>query len=65
MIEPFSAWVDFQEQMLELQRAQLEAAKRAMEAGMDVSAAQEAAERAAKANIKAWQSWLGLWTGKK
>jgi len=61
MIEPFSAWIDFQEQMIELQRAQLEATKRAIKAGSDMIDAQKAAEQAAKANIRAWQSWLDLW----
>jgi multidrug efflux pump subunit AcrA (membrane-fusion protein) len=64
MTDPFSAWIDFQEQMLELQRAQLEAAKRAIEGGADMTAAKRAAENAAQLNIKAWQSWLDLWKPK-
>lgn len=65
MIEPFSAWVDFQEQMIKLQREQLDAAKKAVAAGGDMIAAQEAAQKAARANLKAWKSWLDLWTLKR
>jgi len=65
MIEPFSAWVSFQEEMIKLQKAQLEAARKAMEAGKDLAAAQQAGEQAARASLKAWSSWLDLWTGKK
>jgi hypothetical protein len=65
MIEPFSAWVSFQEEMLKLQKAQLDAARKALEAGSHMAAAQKAGEQAAHAGLKAWASWFDLWTGKR
>ncbi|HWW64410.1 MAG TPA: hypothetical protein VNZ43_06595 [Sphingomonadaceae bacterium] len=65
MIEPFSSWVAFQEEMIKLQQAQLEATKKAFEAGTDIEAARRAGEQAAHAGLKAWSNWLDLWTGRK
>lgn len=60
-MEPFTAWVDFQEEMLKLQRLNLEAASKALDAGGDVVAAQKAVTRAAQAGVDTWKSWLRLW----
>lgn len=60
-MEPFTAWVDFQEQMLKLQRAQIDVAKTAIDAGFDARATQQAAADATDAGVKAWQSWFRVW----
>ncbi|WP_380873904.1 hypothetical protein ACFB49_44540 [Sphingomonas sp. DBB INV C78] len=60
-MEPFTAWVDFQEEMLKLQRAQLDATKQMIDAGADAVATQKAAAQATDAGIKAWKSWFHLW----
>lgn len=60
-MEPFTAWVEFQEEMLKLQRLNVEAAKRTLDAGSNVVAAQKAVAKAAEANVGAWKSWFRLW----
>ncbi|SNS19153.1 hypothetical protein SAMN06295912_102194 [Sphingomonas laterariae] len=60
-MEPFTAWVDFQEEMLKLHRAQLDAAQKAFRAGAGAAAAQTAATKAAEAGLDMWKSWFRLW----
>lgn len=60
-MEPFTAWVEFQEEMLKLQRLNLEAAKKALNAGSNAVAAQKAAVDAAEAGANAWKNWFRLW----
>ncbi|AGH48835.1 MULTISPECIES: hypothetical protein [Sphingomonadales] len=60
-MEPFSAWIDFQAEMVKLQRSQLAAAQKAVEAGGDMVAAQKAMADAAEAGARAWKSWFRLW----
>lgn len=60
-MEPFTAWADFQEEMLKLQRLNLDAAKKALDVGGDAVAAQRAVTKAAEAGVDTWKSWLRLW----
>ena len=60
-MEPFTAWVDFQEEMLKLQRAQIDVAAKAVDVGFDAPATQRAAAEATDAGVKAWQSWFRIW----
>ena len=60
-MEPFTAWVEFQEEMLKLQRAQIDVATKAIDAGIDAPVTQQAAADATDAGVKAWQSWFRIW----
>jgi hypothetical protein len=59
---PFTAFISFQEEVLSFQQRQLDLARTALQAGQDPVSFQHAAERAAAAGIKAWQTWIALWT---
>lgn len=65
MIDMFTPWIKLQEDMLAFQRSQIDAATRAASAGQDMLSAQKAAQSAAQANMKAWESWMGLWGGRR
>lgn len=60
-MEPFTAWIEFQEEMLKLQRAQIDVAMKAVDVGLDAVATQRAAADATDAGVKAWQSWFRIW----
>jgi len=60
-MNPFSSFIGLQEEMLAIQKAQLDAAKKALAMSEQFIGAQKAAQEAAEANIRAWESWLKIW----
>jgi hypothetical protein len=65
MNETFNAWKIMQDNMLAAQKMQLEAATKLMGMGEHFGGALEAAQKIADANMKAWETWLGVWGVKK
>lgn len=61
MSDFFSIAVDMQREILLAQKAQLDAAQKMLDAGKHVAAAQDVTQKAAEANVKAFQAWAKLW----
>jgi hypothetical protein len=61
---PFMGFIAFQEEVLRFQQRQLDLMQTAMQAGQDGVAFQKAAHDAALSGVKAWQSWIALWSPK-
>ena len=61
MSDWFTLATDMQREILRAQKAQLDAAKRGLDLGAQIAAAQEVTHKAAEANLKAWKAWAGLW----
>ena len=62
MSDWFGAAVAMQKRMLGAQKTALDSGGHAHAAGEALVQAQEAARRAAEANLAAWQAWLRLWS---
>jgi hypothetical protein len=61
MTDLFAGWVRAQEQMIAMQKAQLDAATRAMGVSEHFVGAAKAAQAAGEAQVKAWETWMALW----
>ncbi len=61
MTELAGTVLDWQRQVLAAHRASLDAMGRGVEAAGNLVRLQEAGQQALEANLKAWQSWAGLW----
>jgi hypothetical protein len=61
MSDFFSTAIEMQRQILEAQKAQIAVAQQMLDAGKQVTAAQEVTQKAAEANLKAWKAWAQLW----
>jgi hypothetical protein len=61
MSDWFSTAVEMQREILRAQKAQMDAAQKMLDAGKQMSALQEAGQKAAEANMAAWQQWAKLW----
>ena len=57
----FSTAMQLQRDLIRVQQAQMDAARAAMKQGETLIAMQDAANKAAKANVEAWHSWAKLW----
>jgi Flp pilus assembly protein TadD len=65
MNDAFSSWKVFQDSMIAMQKAQLEAATRLMPRTEHFDGAIKAAQQIADANTKAWEMWMSMWGVKK
>ena len=65
MNDAFSAWKVLQDNMIALQKQQLEAAMRLLPRTEHFDGAIKAAQQVADANAKAWETWMGMWGVKK
>ena len=61
MSDWFSTAVEMQREILRAQKAQMDAAQKMLDAGKQMTALQEAGQKAAEANLAAWQQWSKLW----
>ncbi|WCT74016.1 hypothetical protein PQ455_01925 [Sphingomonas naphthae] len=61
MIDFFTPWIKLQQQAIDFQKQQLEWAQKAMTSAGDMVSAQQAAQSAMAANMKAYESWASLW----
>ena len=61
MIDLFQPWLVLQQHAIDFQKQQLDWAGKAMASAGEMVKAQEAAQSAVQANIKAATSWFGLW----
>lgn len=61
MSDWFSTAVEMQREILRAQKAQIDAAQKMLDAGKQMSAMQEAGQKAAEANLAAWKQWTKLW----
>jgi len=61
MSDWFSAALDMQREILRAQRSQLDAAERMLDGARQLSAMQEAGQKAADANYDIWKQWMKLW----
>ena len=61
MSDFFSTAIEMQREILRAQQGQLDAARKMLDAGHQMTALQEAGQKAAEANIAAWKQWTKLW----
>jgi len=61
MSDFFTLATDMQREIIRAQKAQMDAAKKALEAGQQMIDLQEAGQKAAEANLKYWKQWAKLW----
>ncbi|ATY31915.1 hypothetical protein [Sphingomonas psychrotolerans] len=61
MSDWFSTAVEMQREILRAQKAQIDAAQKMLDAGKQMSALQQAGQKAAVANLAAWKQWARLW----
>lgn len=61
MTDWFTSMISMQRDLLKAQKAQMDAAQKMLDAGRQVSAWQEAGQKAAEANLAAWKQWSALW----
>ncbi|URW76916.1 hypothetical protein M9980_06910 [Sphingomonas donggukensis] len=61
MSDFFSTAIAFQQEILRAQQAQMDAAQKALDMGRQMMAAQAQSQKAAKANLQAWNRWASLW----
>jgi len=61
MSDWFSAALDMQREILRAQRSQLDAAERMLDGARQLSAMQEAGQKAADANYDIWKQWMKFW----
>ncbi|MCP4637279.1 MAG: hypothetical protein GY848_12490, partial [Methyloversatilis sp.] len=47
--------------LLKAQQAQMDAARKMLDAGRDVMKLQQAGQKAAEANLAIWKQWSGMW----
>jgi len=61
MSDWFSSMLDMQRELLRAQKAQIDAAQKMVDAGKQMTAMQQAGQKAAEANFAAWKQWAGFW----
>ena len=61
MSDFFTLATDMQREIIRAQKAQMDAAKKALEAGQQMIDLQEAGQKAAEANLSYWKQWAKLW----
>jgi hypothetical protein len=61
MSDWFSTAVEMQREILRAQKAHMDAAQKMLDAGKQMNALQEAGQKAAEANMAAWQQWTKFW----
>jgi hypothetical protein len=61
MSDWFSTALDMQREILRAQRSQLDAAERMLDGARQLSAIQEAGQKAAEANYDIWKQWMKFW----
>ena len=61
MSDWFATTMDPQREMIRAQRTHLDAAGKMLEGGRQLTAMQEAGQKAAEANMAAWKQWAGMW----
>ena len=61
MSDWFSTALDLQREILRAQRSQLDAAERMLDGARQLSAMQEAGNKAAEANYDIWKQWMKFW----
>ncbi|PXA88269.1 hypothetical protein DMC47_30410 [Nostoc sp. 3335mG] len=61
MSDFFTTAIEMQREMLRAQHAQMDVAQKFLDAGRQMTAFQEAGQKAAEANMAAWKQWAGLW----
>lgn len=61
MSDWFSTAVEMQREIIRAQEAQVDAARKMLDAGKQMTALQEAGQKAAEANMAAWKQWARLW----
>lgn len=61
MSDWFSTAIEMQREILRAQQAQLDAAQKMLDAGKQITAMQDAGQKAVQANMAAWKQWAGLW----
>jgi hypothetical protein len=61
MSDWFSTAVEMQREILRAQKAQMDAAQTMLGAGKQLNDLQEAGQKAAEANLAAWQQWAKFW----
>ncbi len=61
MSDWFSTAVEMQREILRAQKAQIDAAQKMLDAGEQMTALQQAGQKAAEANLAAWKQWAKFW----
>ena len=61
MSDWFTSMTAMQRELLLAQKAQLDAAQKMLDAGKQMTALQEAGQKAAEANLAAWKQWSKFW----
>lgn len=61
MSDWFSTAVEMQREIIRAQQVQLDAAQKMLDAGVELTALQQAGQKAAEANLAAWRQWARLW----
>lgn len=61
MSDWFSTAVEMQREIIRAQQVQLDAAQKMLDAGAELTALQQAGQKAAEANLAAWRQWARLW----
>ncbi|MBB5710642.1 hypothetical protein [Sphingomonas xinjiangensis] len=61
MSDWFSTAVEMQREIIQAQQAQMAAAKTMLDAGKQMTALQDAGQKAAAANLALWGQWAKLW----
>lgn len=61
MSDPFVTWKLFQDNLVAMQKAQLEAATRLLPRTEHFDGALKAAQNIAEVNNKAWETWMAMW----
>ncbi|MET0246041.1 MAG: hypothetical protein ABW182_04765 [Sphingomonas sp.] len=61
MSDFFPPPIEMQREMLRAPHAQMDVAQKFLDAGRQMTAFQEAGQKAAEANLAAWKHWAGLW----
>lgn len=61
MSDFFTLATDMQREIIRAQKAQIDAAAKALEAGQQMIDLQEAGQKAAEANLSYWKQWARLW----
>lgn len=61
MSDFFSVAVEVQKEIIRAQQAQLDAVQAVLDVGTQAAAAQQAAQRVAEANARAWVAWANMW----
>ena len=61
MSDWFTLATEMQREIIRAQKAQMDAAEKALDAGQQMIDLQEAGQKAAEANLSYWKQWAKLW----